>query len=129
LSFNRYPVSLPNFSFLPLAVNPIGVTTYWCYILRIIAYNFVTIYGTTTKFDIRMCLYPTFQCTKFQGNGILHLCNFHTLTKRRKIMKKNNYEETKPVFEGSCLGNVWCDLVEMWGDVIGRHFHCKNCLV
>jgi len=66
--FNSYPVSLPNFSFLPLEVNPVGMTTYWCYFLQIIVYNFMTIYGIATKFGIRMCLYPAFQCTKFQGN-------------------------------------------------------------
>jgi len=33
---------------------------------------------------------------------------FHTLTKRRKKI-----EETKPVFEGSYLGNAQCNLVEI----------------
>jgi len=28
----------------------------------------VTIYGIGTKFDMKMFPYPTFQCTKFQGN-------------------------------------------------------------
>jgi len=39
LRFNSYPFSLPNSSFLPLAVDPVGVSTYWCYFLRIIVYN------------------------------------------------------------------------------------------
>jgi len=84
LRFNSYPVSLPNFSFLPLTVNPVDMTKYWCYFLLI---NFVIIYGTTTKFGIRMH-YPTFQCTKFQGNWIMHLCFITTFTPLQKKMKK-----------------------------------------
>jgi len=30
----------------------------------------------------------------------------------KKKQKKN--EETQPIFEGSYLGNTWCDLVEIW---------------
>jgi len=67
--FNSYPFSLPNFSFLPLAVNPDNIVVLF---LQIIVYNFVTIYDITTKFGIRMHLYPAFQCTKFQA--IMHLC-------------------------------------------------------
>jgi len=86
------------------------VTTYWCcFFLRIIVYNFVTIYGITTKFGIRMCLYPAFQCTKFQGNWIMHFCFITTFTP----WWKNNNEETKPIFEGSYLRNTRCDLVEI----------------
>jgi len=55
LRFNSYPISMPIFSFLTLAVYPIGMTTYWCYFLQIIIYNIVTIYDITTKFCIRMC--------------------------------------------------------------------------
>jgi len=45
---------MPIFSFLPLVVNPVGVTTYGCYFLQIIVYNLVIIYGIATKFGIRM---------------------------------------------------------------------------
>jgi len=41
LRFNSYPVSLQIFSSLPLAVNPVGVTTYWCYFSRIIIYLYI----------------------------------------------------------------------------------------
>jgi len=110
LRFNSYPFSLPSFSFSPLAVNPVGVITYWCYFLRIIVYNFMTIYAITTKFGIRMCLYSAFLCTKFQGNWIMHLCFITTFTPWRK----ENNEEIKPIFEGSYLGNTRCDLVKIW---------------
>jgi len=30
---------------LPLAVNPVGVTTYWCYFLRKIVYNLLWYYN------------------------------------------------------------------------------------
>jgi len=90
---------------LPLAVNSVGVTTYWCYFSRIIVYNLVTIYGITTKFGIEMHPYPDFQCTKFQGNRIMHLYFITTFTPLRKEEEKKN-EETKPIFEGSYLGNA-----------------------
>jgi len=70
----------------------------------------VTIYGITTKFGIGMHPYPGFQCTKFQGNQIMHFCLITTFTPLRK--KKKN-EETKPIFEGSYLGNAQCDLIEI----------------
>jgi len=44
-------------------------------------------------------------------NAFVFYNNLHTLTKRRKKKKKN--EETKPIFEGSYLGNAQCDLVEI----------------
>jgi len=77
LRFNSYPVSLPIFSCFPLAVNPVGVTTYWCYFSLIIIYN---LYGITTKFGIRMHPYADFQCTKFQGNLVMSLCLITTFT-------------------------------------------------
>jgi len=80
LRFNSYPVSLPIFSFLPLAVYPVGVTTHWCYFLRIIIYIVVTIYGIASKFGIRMHPYPAFQCTIFQGNQIMFMCFMKTFT-------------------------------------------------
>ena len=78
----------------------------------------MTIYGITTKFGIEMHPYPDFQCTKFQGNRIMHLCFITTFTplrkeEEKKKKKKKKNEETKPVFEGSYLGNAWCDLVEI----------------
>jgi len=79
---------------------------YWCYFSRIIVYNLVTIYDITTKFGIGMHPYPDFQCTKFQGNQIMHFCF--------NLWKEKKNEETKPIFEGSYLGNAWCDLVEIW---------------
>jgi len=85
LRFNSFLVSLPIFSSLPLAVNPVGVTTYWCYFSRIIVYNLVTIYGIATKFGIRMHPY---RCTKFQGNPIMPLCFIATFTPWRKEEKK-----------------------------------------
>jgi len=95
LRFNSYPVSLQIFSSLPLAVNPVGVTTYWCYFLRIIIYNLVTIYGITTTFGIRMQPYPDFQCTKFQGNRIIPLCFIATFTPLQKEEKKRKINKTK----------------------------------
>jgi len=70
----------------------------------------MTIYGITTKFGIRMCL---FQCAKFQGNKIMHYNNFHTFTKRRKKKRKEKTEEIKPIFKSSYLVNARCDLVEI----------------
>jgi len=71
------------------------------------------IYGIATKFGIRMRLYPTFQCTEFQGNWIMYLCFITTFTPRRKEEKKGKNEETKLTFKGLYLGNAWCDLVEI----------------
>jgi len=78
----------------------------------------VTIYDITTNFGIRIRLYPAFQCTKFQGNWIMHLCFITTFTPWRK--KKGKNEETKPVFEGSYLGNAlnWnlkCEVMSLAG--------------
>jgi len=73
----------------------------------------VTIYSITAKFGIRMHPYPDFQCTKFKGNRIMHFCFITTFTPLRKEKEKKN-EETQPIFEGSYLGNAWCDLVEIW---------------
>jgi len=63
------------------------------FFLRIIVYNFVTIYGYATKFGIRMRLYPKFQCTEFQytrelDNVFVFYNNFHTLTKKEGKTKK-----------------------------------------
>jgi len=102
-------------------VNSVGVTTYWCYFLRIIVYNFITIYAITTKFGIRMYLYPTFQCTKFQGNWIMHLCFITTFM---PWWKEEKNKETKPIFEGSYLRNAQCDLVEIWNV---RWWHWPTC--
>jgi len=128
LRFNCYPVSLPIFSSLPLAVNPVGVTTYWCYFLQIIVYNFVTIYGITTKFGIRMHPYPDFQCTKFQDNRIMPLCFIATfMTKRRK--KKKKKRKTKKISQllkvhiTETPGMIYLKF-EMWGDDIDWHFQC-----
>jgi len=84
------------------------VTTHWCYFSRIIVYNLVTIYGITTKFGIEMHPYSDFQCTKFQGNRRMHFCFITTFTPLRKEEKKKRKknEETKPIFEGSYLGNA-----------------------
>jgi len=46
--------------------------------------------GIKTKFGIRICLYPAFQCTKFQGNWIMHLCFITTCTPWRKVEGKLN---------------------------------------
>ena len=75
----------------------------------------MTIYGITTKFGIEMHPYPDFQCTKFQGNRIMHLCFITTFTPLRKEEKKEKKnEKTQPTFEGSYLRNAWHDLVENW---------------
>jgi len=95
LRFNSYPVSWPIFSFLPLAVNPVGMTTYWCYFLQINVYNFVTTYGIATKFGISMHPYPTFQCTKFQGNQIMLLCFITTFTLAQNEQKIERNKEKK----------------------------------
>jgi len=73
LRFNSYPVSLLTFSFLPLAVYPVGVKTYWCYFLWIIVYNVVTVYGIATKYNITMHTYTVLLCTKFQDNQATRL--------------------------------------------------------
>jgi len=86
LRFNSYPVSLLIFSFLPLAVNPVGVTAYWCYSLWIMVYNFVTIYVIATKFGIRMCPFSV-QVSRQLDNEFVFYSNFHTLMKRKKMKK------------------------------------------
>jgi len=50
----------------------------------------VTIYGITTKFGIKMHPYPDFQCTKFQGNRIMHLRFITTFTHLRKEKKNED---------------------------------------
>jgi len=41
--------------------------------------------------------------------------NFCCLTKRRETKKRQEKnEENQPIFEGSYLGNAWCDLAEIW---------------
>jgi len=103
LKFDIFLIFSPIFSFLTSAVYPVSVV-----------YNLVTIYGITTKFGIRMHPYPNFQCTKFQGNQIMPLCFIATFTPERKEEEKRKItQETQPTFEGSYLGNVWCDLVEI----------------
>jgi len=70
----------------------------------------VTIYGITTKFGIRMCLYPIYQISTELDNVFVFYNNFHTLTKRR---------ETKPIFEGSYLvqfsWNLKCEAMILAG--------------
>jgi len=73
----------------------------------------VTIYSITTKFGIQLHTYPNFQCTKLQGNQIMHFCFITTFTPLRKEGEKKR-KETKPIFEGSYLVNTQCDLVEIW---------------
>jgi len=100
-------MSLPIFSFLPLAVYPVGVTIYWCYFSWIFIYNFVTIYGIATKFGIRSALIPPFniQISKQSDNAFVFYDNFYTLTKRRK--------KTKKLSQFSKV-HAWRDLVEIW---------------
>jgi len=52
-----------------------------------------------------------YQISRQLDNAFLFYNNFHTFTKRRK--KKEENEETKPMFEGSYFGNAQCDLVEI----------------
>ena len=84
LRFDSKPTSVPIFSFLPCAVYPVGVTTYWCNFLWIIVNKFASVYHILTK------------------------RNFHAFTKRRKN------KETKPIFERSYLRNAWHNLVQFW---------------
>jgi len=90
--------------------------------LQIIVYNFVTIYGITTKFGIRMRLYSfsVYQISRELDNAFVFYNNFHTLMKSRRKKEKNKNQETKPIFKGSYLENIMC------GDDIGWHSHCKN---
>jgi len=113
LSFNSYPVSLLIFSFLLLAVYPVDVTTYWCFFLRIIIYNFATIYGIATEFGITMCPYPAFQCTKFQGNQIMLLCFMTTFTPWQKEQEKN--KETLWRFNSWRNLVVECEMITLGG--------------
>ena len=82
--------------------------------------NFTSVYRIVTNLRTKMHPYTTFLCFRFQGNQItcFHFYgNFHTLTKRRKII-----QETKPMFMSPKR------LVEIWND--GReHLRSKNCLV
>jgi len=88
LRFNSYPISLPIFSSLPLAVNPVGMTTYyWCYFLQRIVYNLVTINSITTKFGIRIHQLSVYQISRQSDNGFVFYRNFHTLTKKTKTKK------------------------------------------
>jgi len=58
-------------------VYPVGVTTYWCYFLQIIIYNFVTIYGIVTKFGIRMHPYLVYQISRQSDNAFVFYDSFH----------------------------------------------------
>jgi len=51
-----------------------------------------------------------YQISRELDNAFVFCNNFHK--KKKKINKQTN-EETKPIFEGSYLGNAWCDLVEI----------------
>jgi len=72
----------------------------------------VTVYVIETKFNTTMHTYTILLCTGQSDNAFVFHDNFCCLTKRRKNDKKKN-EETKPIFEGSYLGNALCDLVEI----------------
>jgi len=74
--------------------------------LQIIFYNFLTIYGITTKFSIRMRPYPAFQCIKFQGNWIMRLCFITTFTPWWKEEgKKKKKKKRKKKWRN--LANFW----------------------
>jgi len=87
LRLNSYPVSLQIFSSLPLAVNPVGLTTYWCYFSWIIVYNLVTIYSITTKIwylVAPLSRLSVYQISRPSDNSFVFYSNFHTFMKRRK---------------------------------------------
>jgi len=128
LKYNSYSVFLAIFSFLPLAVYLVGVTTYWCYFLGIIIYNFVTIYGIATKFGITMCPYPTFQRIKSQGNWIILLCFTTTFTPWRKEKKMRKLSQFLKIRISETLSAIELK-IGMWGGDVGRYFHRKNHLV
>jgi len=83
-----------------------------------------------------------YQLSRELDNAFVFYNNFHTFTKRRK---KN--QKSKPIFKGSNLGNIWCDLVEIWNvrwlhlvtfplqklfcfvKVSRRYVHVKNCVI
>jgi len=54
-----------------------------------------------------------YQISRQSDNPFPLYGNFHTKRKRRKIKQEKN-QETKPIFESSYLGNAWQDLVEIW---------------
>ena len=109
-------LSVPIFSFLPCMVYPVGVTTYWCYFSWIITNNFANFYCILSKRGTKMHHYITYLCTEFQGNRIIcfHFMATFTPLQKEKEKKKENKNNTKPIFERSYLGNAWRDLVEFW---------------
>ena len=96
---------------MPCAVYPLGVTTYWCYFLWIIANNFASVYCIPTKLGTKMHPYTTYLCTKFQGTQIMCFQFMATLTPWQKKEKKEKNEDTKPIFERLYPGNAWRDSV------------------
>jgi len=61
-----------------------------------------------------------YQISRQSDNAFVFYNNFHTFTKRRRKEKKKRKKkekkkkkETKPIFEGSYLGNAQYDLVEI----------------
>jgi len=104
-------VNLPLYKFSPFTVYPVGVITYWCYFLWIIANNFASVYHILTKLDTKMCPYTTFLCAKFQENQITHFHFTVTVPPLQKMIKKNKRflkknKETKPIFGSSYLGKA-----------------------
>jgi len=103
LRFYSYPISLPIFSFFPLAVHPVGMTTYWCYFCEQL---FIILWNCNQM----MCPYATFLCTKFQGNWIkcLHFLAPFTpwWTEEKQTTKKKTEEEIQLIFENSYLRNI-----------------------
>jgi len=122
-------VSLPIFSFLPLAVYPLSVTTYWCYFSWIVVYNFVTIYGNENKFGIRKQPYSTYQCTKFPGSKIMiFVITFTPWQKEEKWKKIKEISQFLKVHILETPGTIFLKFGS-WGDNNGRHYRCKNHLI
>jgi len=69
----------------------------------------VTIYSIATKFGIRICPYPTFQCTEFQGNRIMLLC-FMTIFTLWQKEGRNSPNFRRFIY----LRKTLHDLVENW---------------
>jgi len=72
----------------------------------------MTIYGITTKFGIRMCPYPAFQFTNFQGNQIILLYTFIPWWNEEKKITRRR--KTKPILKGSYLRFAWDMICLAW---------------